>query len=75
MKLIAYAMRADVQAKIANAIALVPVNMQAFSEIDPAMARYMPTPENLTHAVPVDMAWWAPNMKPTYRKFSSWLVR
>src|SRR5271165_386827 len=75
MKLIAYAMRPDVQAKIANAIALVPVNMQAFSAIDPAMAKYMPTAENLAHAVPVDMSWWAPNMKPAYRKFSSWLVR
>jgi putative spermidine/putrescine transport system substrate-binding protein len=75
MKLIAYAMRADVQAKIANAIALVPVNEQAFSQIDLGNAKNMPTAENLAHAVSVDMGWWAPNMKPTYRKFSSWLVR
>lgn len=75
MKLVAYTMRADVQAKIANAIALVPVNMQAFSAIDPGMAKYMPTAANLAHALPVDMAWWAPNMKPAYRKFSSWMVR
>jgi putative spermidine/putrescine transport system substrate-binding protein len=74
MKLIAYAMRPDVQAKIANAIALVPVNMQAFSAIDPAMAKNMPSAENLTHSVAVDMAWWAPNMKPAYRKFSAWMV-
>jgi putative spermidine/putrescine transport system substrate-binding protein len=75
MRLIAYAMRPDVQAKIANAIALVPVNMQAFSQIDPAMAKNMPTAENLTRAVVVDMSWWAPNMKSSYRKFSSWLTR
>ena len=75
MKLIAYAMRADVQAKIANAIALVPVNTQAFSQIDPAMAKNMPTQENLTHAVVVDMGWWTPNMKSSYRKFSGWLTR
>ncbi len=74
MKLVAYAMRPDVQAKIANAIALVPVNMQAFSAIDPAMAKYMPTAENLTQAVAVDMSWWAPNMKTAYRKFSAWMV-
>lgn len=75
MKLIAYAMRPDVQAKIANAIALVPVNAQAFSAIDPAMAKYMPSAANLENTVPVDMNWWAPNMKPTYHKFSAWLVR
>lgn len=75
MRLVAYAMRPEVQAKIANEIALVPVNTQAFSQIDPAMAKYMPTAENLTHAVPVDMGWWAPNMKTSYHRFSSWLVR
>jgi putative spermidine/putrescine transport system substrate-binding protein len=75
MKLIAYAMRPDVQAKIANAIALVPVNTQAFSQIDPAMAKNMPTQDNLTRALIVDMAWWAPNMKSSYRQFSSWLTR
>ncbi|GGF20970.1 ABC transporter substrate-binding protein [Aliidongia dinghuensis] len=75
MKLIAYAMRPDVQAKIANAIALVPVNNQAFSQIDPAMAKNMPTQENLTHALVVDMGWWTPNMKSSYRQFSSWLTR
>lgn len=75
MKLIAYAMRPDVQAKIANAIALVPVNTQAFSAIDPAMAKYMPSAANLENTVPVDMSWWAPNMKSAYHKFSAWLVR
>jgi putative spermidine/putrescine transport system substrate-binding protein len=75
MRLVAYAMRPDVQAKIANAIALVPVNTQAFSQIDTSMTKYMPTAENLTHAVPVDMGWWGPNMKSSYRKFSSWMVR
>lgn len=75
MKLIAYAMRPEVQAKIANAIALVPVNQKAFAQIDPEMKKSMPAESNLASTLPVDMGWWAPNMKSSYREYSSWLVR
>jgi hypothetical protein len=76
MKLIAYAMRADVQAKIANAIALVPVNMQAFSAIDTAIAKNMPTAENLAHAVSVpgwygDTCWEEPSVTQIVRDIGS----
>lgn len=75
MKLIAYAMRPDVQAKIANAMGLLPVNKKADHMMSKSAAKYLPTKKNLKNVVHVDLGWWRPNEDAAFKRFNQWMVQ
>lgn len=75
MKLIAYAMRPDVQAKIADAMGLLPVNKKADKMMSKSAAKYLPTSKNLKNVVHVDLNWWRPHETAAFKRFNQWMVQ
>jgi putative spermidine/putrescine transport system substrate-binding protein len=75
MQLIAFAMRPEVQAKIASRLGTLPANPKAQDLIEPASLKYQPKPEDLSKTMLSNIRWWSTNMADAYKKYSGWLTK
>jgi putative spermidine/putrescine transport system substrate-binding protein len=75
MQLIAFAMRPEVQAKIASRLGTLPANPKAQDLIEPASLKYQPKPEDLSKTMLSNIGWWSTNMADAYKKYSGWLTK
>ena len=75
MKLIAFALRPEVQAQTTSALGSIPANPKVQPLIDPAAIKYQPTPDNLKVAMRSNIEWWAKNMMSAYKKYNNWLTQ
>ena len=81
-KLVHYAARPEVQARISQYISYSPVRHSALPlvsshlETGVEMAPHMPTsPENAKRALPNDWAWWSDHADEVNERFGAWLAR
>lgn len=72
---LAYASTPEVQASLAAAVPLGPVNPGAFQYIDPRIVPRLPTaPESVDKLLQADVSWWATNEVEANERFNSWLL-
>ncbi|MET4324066.1 ABC transporter substrate-binding protein [Bradyrhizobium sp. RT5a] len=73
IKLIAYYLRPDVQARLYNLIALTPVSKKAATMLSPEMRKWQPDPNNPNNLF-IDNNYWADNYDAVSRRFQEWLM-
>lgn len=73
MKLVAYFLRPEVQARVMNVTALIPVSKKAVPMLSAKVRKWQPdlsNPNNLT----IDNAYWAENFDAVSRRFKEWML-
>ncbi|SDD35514.1 putative spermidine/putrescine transport system substrate-binding protein [Bradyrhizobium brasilense] len=73
IKLIAYYLRPEVQARLYNLIAVMPVSKKAAAMLSPEMRKWQPDPNNPNNLF-VDNNYWADNYNAISRRFQEWLM-
>ncbi|WP_164935261.1 ABC transporter substrate-binding protein [Bradyrhizobium zhanjiangense] len=73
MKFVAYASRADVQARLFNVSPVVPNSKKAISMLSAEARKWMPDMNNPNNLV-LDGAYWADNLEPVTRRFKEWVL-
>lgn len=72
---IQYATQPAVQAALARTVGVGPVTSASFADMDPILARTLPTaPENLPLLVRQDVLWWSEHQVEANQWFSDWLL-
>lgn len=75
LDLVRYAATPVVQAALARAVPLGPVEPAALPLLDPAVAALLPTaPANLPRLLRPDIGWWAANRGEAVQRFNTWLL-
>ena len=76
MKFIAMATQPRYQADITKYIPYGPVNKKAFTSIDPATAKELPTaPENARRQVMIDSEFWGEHLNNLVERWNGWLIK
>ncbi|MBP0110882.1 ABC transporter substrate-binding protein [Bradyrhizobium vignae] len=73
IKLVAYYLRPEVQARLYNLIALTPVSKKAARMLSPEMRKWRPDPNNPNNLF-IDNDYWADNYDAVNRRFLEWLL-
>ncbi|MBP0110878.1 ABC transporter substrate-binding protein [Bradyrhizobium vignae] len=73
IKLIAYYLRSEVQARLCNLIALTPVSKRAAAMLSPEIRKWQPDPNNPNNLF-FDNDYWADNLDAVSRRFQEWLM-
>lgn len=71
MKLIAFYLRPDVQAKLCNLVAEVPNSKKAISMLSPDVKKWQPDPNNPNNLL-IDDRYWADHYEAINRRFQEW---
>lgn len=73
MKLIAYMLRPEVEARLANQVSTVPASKKAASMLSPEARKWQPDLNKPSHLV-VNSEYWADNYEAVSRRFKEWLI-
>lgn len=71
LKLIAYMLRPEVQARVEDQLGLVPVSKKAFSMLSAETRKWLPDPSSPNNLV-VNDAYWADNYDVVWPRFAEW---
>lgn len=71
MKLIAYHLRPDVQAKLNDLVGDIPVSKKASTMLSPEVSKWQPDLNN-PKSVMLNDTYWAENYEVTHRRFQEW---
>lgn len=73
MKLIAYLLRPEVQARFYNAVGLTPVSKKAATMLSPAVSKWQPQLNNPNNLI-LDADYWADHYEAANHRFLEWLL-
>ncbi|SDD35411.1 putative spermidine/putrescine transport system substrate-binding protein [Bradyrhizobium brasilense] len=73
IKLIAYYLQPEVQARLYNLVAVTPGSKKAAAMLSPEMRKWQPDPNNANNRF-VDNDYWAENYNAVSRRFQEWLM-
>lgn len=74
LKLIAYMLRPEIQARLENQLGLMPVSKKAFSMLSAETRNWLPDMNNPNNLI-VNNAYWADNYDVVYARLQEWLMR
>lgn len=73
---IAFALGAEPQAALANAIPYGPTNTDAYALLSDELNAMLPTsPENAAMGATIDAAWWADNLDDVKARWDAWMLQ
>lgn len=73
LKLIAYILRPEVQARLENEFGLMPVSKKAFPMLSADVRKWLPDMNNSENLI-INDAYWADNYETVSRRFQEWLL-